>query len=127
MKTGNLPFGIAAAVAIGIAQTLLMLYCWAYIAAYTPLPHWLLSLGIHGTFFYTLVFIADFLTSVVLCLPAAAVLRQLRPKRLPIYLVAAVIPGVLWQYRLVFQDPSAFRELGPTLVDRHLFLDRSNA
>ena len=112
MKTGNLPFAFAAAIAIGVAQTFLLLYCWAYIAMYTPIPRWLLSLGMRGTAFYALVFVIDFLTGVVLCLPAALALRQLRPRRLPAYLIAAVLPGFLWQYRLLFQDPSAFREFG---------------
>jgi len=113
MRTDNLPFAIAAAVAIGVAQTFLLLYCWAYIAAYTPIPHWFLSLGIRGTLFYALLFVIDFLTSVVLCLPAALAIHQLRPRKMSAYLIAAVVPGFLWQYRLFFQDPAAFREFGP--------------
>ena len=112
MRTDNLPFAIASAVAIGLAQTFLLHYCWAYIAAYTPIPHWLLSLGIRGTLFYALVFAIDFLTSVVLCLPAALAIRQLRPRKLPAYLIAAVVPGFLWEYRLLFQNPAPFNEFG---------------
>jgi len=110
MKIECLPLAIFSAIIVGIAQTLLLLYCWAYIAAYTPLPRWLMSLGLHGMPLRSSLFFLDFLVSVVLCLPAAFALRQLRPRRLPICLIAAVIPGVIWQYRFFFQEPSAFRE-----------------
>ena len=110
MKSGSFSFALAVSIALGIAQTFLLLYCWAYIAAYTPLPHWLMSAGVHGSFLRAVLFVLDFLTGVGLCIPAAFALCQLRPSKLPIYLLAAVIPGFLWQYRLFFQDPSAFHE-----------------
>ena len=112
MKSGYFPFALVASFVIGIAQTFFLLYCWAYIAAYTPLPRWLMSVGAHGSLLHTVLFVLDFLIGVALCIPAALALRQLRPCKLPIYLLAAVIPGFLWQYRLFFQDPSTFHEFG---------------
>jgi hypothetical protein len=41
-------------------------------------------------------------------LPAAYVLCRLRPRRILVYLVLAVVPGFLWQYRIVFVDAAAF-------------------
>lgn len=125
MKAGNLPFAILASVVIGIAQMFLLLFCWAYIAAYTPLPRWFISLGIHGTPLHALLFVLDFLVSVALCLPAAFALWQLRPRNLPVYLAAAVLPGFIWQYRLVFQDPSTFSQFSlfvPGIVSALLVL-----
>jgi len=125
MKTENLPFAILVAAVAGILQTFLLLFCWAYIAAYVPYPRWFMALGVQGVPLRASVFILDFLTSVVLCIPAALVLRQLRPRNWPAYLIAAVIPGLLWQYRLFFQDPSAFHEFGqfiPGIVSALLVL-----
>ncbi len=34
---------------LGIAQMYLLTILWEYISAYTPLPRWLLTLGLRGT------------------------------------------------------------------------------
>ena len=112
MKNGNLLFAIAASLAIGIAQTALLVYCWVYIAIYNPVPHWLTALGLHGMAHRTVLFSLDFLVSVILCLPAAYLLCLLRPRKRLLYLAAAVVPGFIWQYSLFFQDPAAFRDFG---------------
>ena len=112
MKSGNFPLALVAAAVIGLAQMFVLLYCWNYIAAYSPLPHWLLSLGVMGFPFRALLFALDFIVSVALCLPAAFALCQLRPRRLLVYLIVAVVPGFIWQYSLFFQNPSAFHDFG---------------
>ena len=61
------------------------------------------------------IFALDSAVNVVLCIPAAYFLCLLRPRELGIYLVAAVLPGFFWQYRLVFEDPSAFYPIVPFL------------
>ena len=101
MKAFMVP--IATSVLIGIAQTVLLLYCWTYIAAFSPVPRWFLDLGLRGVPFRLALGALDFLVNVVLCLPAAFALSRLRPRKLPLYLVAAVAPGFLWQYRVVFR------------------------
>ncbi|MGH8155778.1 MAG: hypothetical protein ACREP0_11190 [Rhodanobacteraceae bacterium] len=60
----------------------------------------------------TVLFAHDFIVNVALCLPAACVLCRLRPRRLALYLVAAILPGFVWEYRPVFTHfsdyPGAF-------------------
>ena len=87
---------------LGLAQGFLFTYCWAYIAAYTPLPLWVHNHGLHGVAARAVIFPIDFLTSVVLSLPAALLLITLRPAKLRLYLVLAVVPSfLLLNYRLV--------------------------
>ena len=110
MKTGTFALAVSAALVLGLAQMLLLLYCWNYIAFYSPLFLWLASLGARSATLHALVFAADSAVTVALCVPAAFLLCQLRPRRLPVYLIAAVIPGFIWQYRLVLQDPSTVQD-----------------
>jgi hypothetical protein len=112
VKTDNLPLAIVAAIAIGIAQTAILVYSWVYIAIYNPVPHWLAALGLHGTLHRDVLISTDFMYSVILCLPAAFLLSQLRPRKLIVYLVCAVVPGFFWQYSLFFEHPVAFRDFG---------------
>src|SRR5690606_1812557 len=62
-----------------------------------------------GATFKGVLFSADFLTNVVLCAPAAYLLCKLRPAKLWVYLAAALLPGFLWQYRLVLGDIALLR------------------
>jgi hypothetical protein len=90
-----------AAVAIGVAQMYLLLFCWAYIAANSPLSSWLIAHGVLGFGLSALLWISDFTVSVCLCLPAAYLLLRLRPRNLWWHLALAVIPAFLWQSRLL--------------------------
>ena len=65
-------------IALGSVYSLLLIWCWAYIAVYSPLPGFLLHNGIRGSGFWGAVTIADFLVNIALCLPAAWVLWRLR-------------------------------------------------
>jgi len=44
-------------------------------------------------------FSAEFLTNLVLCLPAGNLLCRLRPSRLGVYLATAVFAVLAWEYR----------------------------
>ena len=90
-----------AALAIGIVQMYLIVFCWAYIAIYNPLPTWLIAHGIHGASLKSLLFVTDFVLSLCLSLPAAYCLIRLRPRNLALHLGLAIIPALLWQYRLL--------------------------
>ena len=95
MTLQRLPISAAAAVLVGIVQCYFLLFCWAYIAAHSPLPRWLIDLGLRESL-RAVLFPIDFLTSVALSLPAAFVLTKLRPAKLWLYLLLAVIPGFIW-------------------------------
>jgi hypothetical protein len=93
---------LGAAALIGIAQTCLLTVLWGYISAYTPLPMWLLTLGLRGTALHAAVFLSDSLLNIIFCLPAGYAICRLKPSRLPVYLIVAILPGLIWQYRLFF-------------------------
>ena len=109
MKLSGLTTSVAAALLIGIVQTYLLVLCWAYIAMYTPLPQWLVAQGVTGNTHRTVMFATDFSISVLLSLPAAFLLRALRPRKLLLYLLLAVLPGFVWQYSNVLGDATLLR------------------
>jgi hypothetical protein len=111
MKPDNLAVSILIALGVGVVQLVILGFAWSYIATYSPLPQWLISNGILGATLYVIVFISDSIFNVALCLPAAYVLCRLRPRNITLYLLLAVLPGFVWQYRLVFTDPSAFSQV----------------
>ena len=130
MRSDNFPLALLAAALLGIVQLYVLLYCWNYIAIYSPIPRLLLSLGATGLPLRALLLVLDFAVSVALCLPAAFALCWLRPRRLFVYLTVAVVPGFLWQYALFFQNPSAFQEFGqfiPGVVSALLMLPVATA
>ncbi|MBS0579297.1 MAG: hypothetical protein JSR36_08555 [Proteobacteria bacterium] len=102
---------LAVAILLGILQTYLLLLIWGYISAYTPVPKWLLTHGLKGRTLHSIVFLVDLATSLVLCLPLAYALCTLRPTRLPVYLLAALLPGFIWQYRLFLTDASLLHDV----------------
>jgi len=110
MKLQAILVSTAIAALIGAAHTYLIVWVWAYIVQYTPLPNWLVSNGLTSTAFKAVLFPTDFLINMVLCLPAACILCKLRPAKLWIYLVAALLPGFLWQYRLVLTDMALLQD-----------------
>jgi hypothetical protein len=84
------------AILLGVAQAFALNFCWAYLAAYTPLPLLAHSYGLHGGVARAVTFPIDFFISVVLSLPAAWALTMLRPAKLSLYLLLAVLPPFLW-------------------------------
>lgn len=109
MKRQGLPVSIVAAILIGLGQTYLISWCMAVIAAYVPLPQWLIDQGITGATQRAVLFTTDFGACVLLCLPAALLLCKLRPAKPWAYVALAVIPGFIWQYRLVLGDGALLR------------------
>ena len=110
MKLHTFPVSILLAALIGAAHTYLLILAWVYIGLFTPLPGWLISHGLRGASFYGVLYPADLLTNMLLCVPAAYLLCRLRPARLWAYLAVALLPGFLWQYRLVLAQPSLVLE-----------------
>ena len=110
MRLQGLPASMAAALLIGLAQTYLLIMCWAFIGMYTPLPRWLIESGVTGSTLRSILFVLDFAVSVLLCVPAAYLLCKLRPSKPWIYLALAVMPGFIWQYRLVLGDAVLLRD-----------------
>lgn len=108
MKSDSFFIAAPVALAVGILQTVLLLYAWDYIVVHSPIPSWLATHGVTGFSWKAVLYAQDWLINIVLCLPAAYVLCKLRPRKTFIYLLLAVVPGFLWQYRLVFTDPAAF-------------------
>ena len=100
---------LVAAALLGIAQMYLLTILWGYMSVYTPLPTWLLALGLKGTALHAVVFLSDSLLNVIVCLPAAYAICRLKPPRLPVYLILAIVPSFIWQYRLFFTDTSLLK------------------
>jgi len=96
MKLNTLPISALLATLLGVVQCYFLLFCWGYIAAYSPLPRWLYELGLYSITNRAVLFPIDLITSIVLSLPAAFGLLQLRPNKLWLYLLLAVIPGFIW-------------------------------
>lgn len=105
MKFTGLPISIASSILIGIVQSFLLVVIWYYIAVYTPVPRWLVDLGILGFAYRAILFALDFLINVVLCLPAAYVICKLRPQKLSLYTSLSVLPAFLWWNRLLISEP----------------------
>jgi hypothetical protein len=112
VKTDNVFLSVAASALIGLVQTAFLVFLWVFISVYTPVPHWLSSLGLRGAPHLAIQDALDFIVNVLLCLPAAFVISRLRPRKALLYLAVAVIPGFVWQYSYLFQHPPAMHELG---------------
>ena len=66
-----------ASIVVGIVLALALVWCWAFIAANNPLPGLLIKNGLSGAGFWIVITSTDFIINLILCLPAAWVLRQL--------------------------------------------------
>ena len=80
----------------GLLTTFIAVYCWGYIAAYTPVLRWLLGLGLRGTGLKLALFPIDFLVNVAFSLPLGLVLLKLRPQKMGLYLAVAILPSSIW-------------------------------
>jgi len=108
MKSDNFPIAASVALAVGILQTFLLQYFDAYISAYSPVPIWLASHFASSFLLLLLLSLYIWTVSILLCLPAAYILCKLRPRKLFVYLILAVVPSFLWQHRLLFIEPARF-------------------
>ena len=105
MRLQQVAFPGVAAFFFGLAQCYFTLFCWAYIAAYTPVPQWLFAHGLRASV-PAIAFPIDFLTTVALSLPVAFLLTRLRPARLGLYLLLAVVPSFIWLNRGIVGSPA---------------------
>ena len=108
MKSDNLLLSMLLASVIGIAQMLVLLYFWVEMSLYSHHVPWLLAHGIHGAWLKALVFLGDNTLNLALCLPAAFALCKLRPSKLWLYLILAVIPAFLWNSQLLLTTTAWF-------------------
>jgi hypothetical protein len=100
MMKGKLLIAVIASAIVGFVQWHLVLgYCWMYIAVYNPIPHWLIVHGIEGNLWRSVLFVHDTIINVILCLPAAFVLRRMPPHRPLFYL--AIANGGMFIYGLL--------------------------
>jgi hypothetical protein len=106
---------LGAAFVGGLAMTFIALYCWGYIAAYSPVPRWLLDLGLHDIGARVVLFPIDFITSVALSMPLAFLLVALRPRKLWLYLPVAIVPSFIW-LNIPLLGHGVFYELVPWVV-----------
>ena len=107
MKSENFFVAALIALAVGVLQTILLLYSWDYLAVHSPIPSWLATHGVTGFSWKAILYAQDWLINITLCLPAAYVLCKLRPRKIFVYLVLAVVPSFLRQNRLLFVGPAA--------------------
>ena len=105
MQYNRLVVSICLAIGIGIAQLFLLAYALAYFTAHVPVSSWFLSIGLKGNAFYVATFVFATICNLLLCVPGALALLALRPRRLGLYTIGAVLPGFLWQSRALLGDP----------------------
>jgi hypothetical protein len=96
MRSQALVISAVLASLLGIFQCYVILFCWPYIGAYSPVPHWLLGIGLRGSTLHVVSGAFDFLLNVVLALPVALVLAHLRPAKLWLYVALALIAAIVW-------------------------------
>ena len=108
MKFDNLRISLCAAAVIGLAQMFVLQLFWVALTLNVPYVNWLVTHGLTGPPLRVVLFAFDNLVNLGLFLPAAFALRALRPRKVFLYLAVAILPGLLWQYRLVFSDSSIF-------------------
>ena len=99
----------------GLATTVIAVYCWGYIATNTPVPRWLMGLGVQGIGLKLALFPIDFLVNVAFFMPLALVLLKLQPQKVGLYLGTAVIPSLVW-LNLPLVGNEVFYELWPSFV-----------
>ena len=106
MKPDNLTLSIFLAFVIGIVQMFVLLYFWVGMTLYVQHVPWLLAHGVHGAWLKACLFVFDNTVNLALCMPAAIALCTLRPRKLWLYLILAIVPGFLWNSRLLLTDTS---------------------
>jgi hypothetical protein len=96
MKDRALFISTVCALVVGLAQTFLALRCWNYIEMYSPVVRWLFGMGLRTAGIHAVAHPLDLLTNILINIPAAWVLSRLRPERIRLYVILAVIPSFVW-------------------------------
>ncbi len=113
IKLKGLPMSATASILIGFLQMFLLSLIWAFMAANTPHMFWLIDMGLTGSALQAALYPIDFVVNVLLCIPAAYLICKLRPKRLSLYTLLAVIPVFLWRNRLFIIEPERLGQFIP--------------
>jgi hypothetical protein len=82
---------------LGIAQCYIFFVSWPYVAAYDPIPAWLIALGLRGNTLFAGSCLLDLTVNTLLAVPVAFVLvALLRPRKVWLYVVLAFCVALGW-------------------------------
>lgn len=115
MNNGSFFLSGAIAALVGVFHRFFLLFCFVYIAAYSPVPRFFADAGLTGWTFRLANFSVDFSTHVLLSFPAAFVLSKLRPANTLLYFAAALLPSFLY-FNSVWIGHPMFGQIWPTLL-----------
>ncbi len=115
MNDGSVFLSTAIAALVGVFHRFFLLFCFVYIAAYSPVPTLLAEAGLNGWTLRLANFLVDFPTHVLLSFPAAFVLSKLRPAKHWLYFAAALLPSFLY-FNSVWIGHPMFGQIWPTLL-----------
>ena len=101
-KNGNIYFAIFAAMLIGVAQMLLLQYFLSFSFLLRPFWRWVHASEIIDPWLTVISISLDLFINFIICLPAAYLICKLRPQKLWLYVLVAVVPEFFWTTRLVF-------------------------
>ncbi|MGY0561339.1 hypothetical protein ACW7G2_11550 [Luteimonas sp. A277] len=93
------------ALLLGVVHFYLLLRFWGLWAAQNPLPSFLITDAGMGEAYRWVLYPVDFLTSVLLSVPLAIILLRLRPSRIWLYVVLAVLPYFAYSNAHLVGDP----------------------
>jgi hypothetical protein len=86
VQSQKLIASVLVASVLGIAQCYIFFASWPYVAAYDPVPTWLIALGLRGNALFAASCLLDLTINTLLAVPVAFVL------------VAMLSPGQVWLY-----------------------------
>lgn len=115
MKIHTLSVSAAVAILLGVVQRFFAIYCWSCITSHSPPMRWLFDLGLRGQSLKAAVFPLGFMIDIALSIPLAVVLVRLRPRKLGLYLLLAVVPAFIWSNMTLVGNPY-FAQFAGTFV-----------
>lgn len=119
----NFPLSLAISLGVGLLCGYVIIVPGTYINAFNPMHDWLLAKGVRGYTYFALFNLIDLFVCFLLAIPFAYALTRLRPERLPIYVLVAVLPWIAWDATNVLTNPIPGLSLQIWLVSSlHLWL-----
>jgi len=112
MKIQAIQRAVVIAILLGVVQCFFVTFCWSYIASHSSLIPWLMDLGLRSQGIRAAVWPIDFVINIVLSIPIAFALAKLRPKKLGLYLVLAVVPAFIWSNMTLVGNPYFAQSVG---------------
>ena len=101
-ENGSIYFAICAAVSIGVAQMLLLQYFLSFSFFLRPFWRWVHASEIIDPWLTVISISLNLFINLIICLPGAYLICKLRPQKLWLYVLLAVVPEFFWTTRLVF-------------------------